>query len=220
MRLVLLGPPGAGKGTFASLLGARYQVPCISTGDLFRSHLESQTELGILVSACMAGGGLVPDDVTCAIVAERLGKPDVQRGFILDGFPRTCAQADALSSLLAKAGWALDQAVAITCPDCLSIDRLKNRRICPNCGCTFNLVCRPPKQDGLCDACSTPLVARNDDRPDIITARLATYRGQTAPLLEYYRKQGLLLEIDNSATMASGNMRVLVPGSKTSVRRN
>ncbi len=197
MRMVLLGPPGAGKGTYASRIGTRLQVPCISTGDLFRGHLERRTELGSLAAACMAGGRLVPDDVTCAMVQERLAEPDVRRGFILDGFPRTCAQACALGEMLAKSGLALDFAVLVNCPDSLIIERLVNRRICPTCGSTFNLVYRPPRQDGICDTCGSPLVARPDDQPDIITARLETYRRQTVQLLDFYRDQGLLVEIDN-----------------------
>lgn len=200
MRIVLLGAPGAGKGTIAQQLGSLYRVPWISTGELFRSHLVGQTELGRLASASMAAGGLVPDDVTCAMVAERLDRPDVRHGFILDGFPRTCVQADALTGLLAASSPSrcLDQAIVVKCPDCLIIDRLRSRRVCSSCGRSFNMVTRPPREAGICDVCSSPLIRRSDDQPDIVAARLATYREQTAPLLDYYRDRGLLVEIDNA----------------------
>lgn len=211
MRIILLGAPGAGKGTLAALLGARHRVPWISTGDLFRRHVAIQTDLGRVAAQCMAGGGLVPDDVTCAMVAERLGRPDASTGFILDGFPRTCAQADMLTGLLDSSGKRLDRVVAVICPDSLIIERLRGRRVCGSCGRSCSIESRPPRQAGICDACLGSLVQRPDDQPDIVAARLATYREQTAPLMDHYRMQGLLVEIDNSGSPFTFSLESLTP---------
>ena len=198
MRIVLLGAPGAGKGTFAVFLETKFNIPRISTGDLFRTNLEEQTELGKLAKEYMSKGELVPDDVTCSMVAVRLKEPDTSGGYILDGFPRTCSQADALAEMLKASGTALDYAIEVTCPDDLIVSRLSGRRVCTGCGRSYNVDHIPPVREGICDSCRGALIQREDDRAETVFSRLKTYREKTAPLLDYYRGKGLLLTVNNA----------------------
>lgn len=191
MNLVFLGPPGAGKGTIASEAKNHFDIPHISTGDLFRSHIKGGTELGKQVQAILASGDLVPDSVTIAMVEDRFKQDDAKKGFILDGFPRTIAQADALSKMKN-----LDFVVNFVLDRDQIVDRLSGRRMCKSTGRTYHILYNPPKVEGLDDETGEPLIQRDDDKPEAILNRLAVYEAQTAPLIEYYRERKLLLDID------------------------
>ncbi len=198
MRLVFLGPPGAGKGTQARRLADRYGIPQVATGDILREAIASGSELGQRARAYVERGELVPDEVMLAVVEERLRRADAQRGFILDGFPRTVAQAEGLDRLLRRLGWRLDAVVLFEVPEEALVRRLAGRWTCPACGRVFHDVYNPPRTPGVCDADSTRLVQREDDRPETVRRRLAVYAEQTAPLVEYYRARGLLHRVDGS----------------------
>lgn len=191
MNLVFLGPPGAGKGTIASEAKNHFDIPHISTGDLFRSHIKGGTELGKQVQAILASGDLVPDSVTIATVEDRFKQDDAKKGFILDGFPRTIAQADALSKMKN-----LDFVVNFVLDRDQIVARLSGRRMCKSTGRTYHILYNPPKVEGLDDETGEPLIQRDDDKPEAILNRLAVYEAQTAPLIEYYRERKLLLDID------------------------
>lgn len=191
MNLVFLGPPGAGKGTIASEAKNHFDIPHISTGDLFRSHIKGGTELGKQVQAILASGDLVPDSVTIAMVEDRFKQDDAKKGFILDGFPRTIAQADALSKMKN-----LDYVVNFVLDRDQIVARLSGRRMCKSTGRTYHILYNPPKVEGLDDETGEPLIQRDDDKPEAILNRLAVYEAQTAPLIEYYRERKLLLDID------------------------
>ena len=191
MNLVFLGPPGAGKGTIASEAKNHFDIPHISTGDLFRSHFKGGTELGKQVQAILASGDLVPDSVTIAMVEDRFKQDDAKKGFILDGFPRTIAQADALSKMKN-----LDFVVNFVLDRDQIVARLSGRRMCKSTGRTYHILYNPPKVEGLDDETGEPLIQRDDDKPEAILNRLAVYEAQTAPLIEYYRERKLLLDID------------------------
>ncbi len=191
MNLVFLGPPGAGKGTIASEAKNHFDIPHISTGDLFRSHIKGGTELGKQVQAILASGDLVPDSVTIAMVEDRFKQDDAKKGFILDGFPRTIAQADALSKMKN-----LDFVVNFVLDRDQIVARLSGRRMCKSTGRTYHILYNPPKVEGLDDESGEPLIQRDDDKPEAILNRLAVYEAQTAPLIEYYRERKLLLDID------------------------
>lgn len=193
MKMVFLGPPGAGKGTLSAMASARLGLPHISTGDLFRAAIKNGTELGKKVKDIIALGNLVPDDLTIALVAERLGRPDAARGWILDGFPRTTAQAEALQE-----ADPVDLVVDFDVKDDLILFRLTGRRICPQCGKIYHIVTMPPAKDSLCDHCGTPLHTRPDDREEAIRVRLSAYREQTEPLISWYGTRKLLVSIDGS----------------------
>ena len=193
MNLIFLGAPGAGKGTLAGLLSKDYGVPQISTGDLFRAAVKDDSELGRQVKGIMEKGELVPDSLTVELVRERLAKPDAQHGYILDGFPRTAAQADALAEFQK-----IDAAVNFSISDELVIRRLSGRRVCRSCGAIYHIDNMPPKKAGTCDACGGELYIRDDDKIDSIRNRLRVYKEQTEPLIAYYRNAQLLLEIDSS----------------------
>lgn len=195
MKLVLLGAPGAGKGTQASNLAELLQIPHISTGDIFRENLREQTPLGIKAKSYMDQGLLVPDELTVDLVMDRLSAEDCQKGYILDGFPRTLVQADALS-----ARERLDAAVNIHVPDEAIVDRMGGRRVCPVCGESFHVKYNPPKQEGVCDKCGAELIIRQDDVPETVQKRLCVYHEQTAPLIDYYEKQGILVTVDGTAS--------------------
>ncbi len=195
MRLIFLGPPGAGKGTIAEIAKKAFLIPHISTGDLFREHIKHDTSLGKEVKKILASGDLVPDSVTIEMVRERLGKEDAQSGFILDGFPRTIAQADALQGITE-----IDHACNFTAPKDLIIKRLSGRRVAKHSGKIYHLTYNPPKTPDVCDITGEPLIQRPDDREDAITNRLEVYHDQTAPLISYYHEKGLLRDIDASGT--------------------
>jgi len=190
MKIVMLGPPGAGKGTYASRLTVKLGVPHISTGDMVRDEIKKQTELGRRIKEYSDRGALVPDEIIIKLLAERLKKPDCDGGFILDGFPRTIRQAEALEKI-AK----IDLVINLNVPDEIIITRLSNRLICRECGAIYNLLTLKPKRDRICDKCGGPLYQREDDRPEVIKERLDVYRRQTEPLIEYYERRGLLRNV-------------------------
>ena len=190
MKIVMLGPPGAGKGTYASRLTVKLGVPHISTGDMVRDEIKKQTELGRRIKEYSDRGALVPDEIIIKLLAERLKKPDCDGGFILDGFPRTIRQAEALEKI-AK----IDLVINLNVPDEIIITRLSNRLICRECGAIYNLLTLKPKRDRICDKCGGPLYQREDDRPEVIKERLDVYRRQTEPLIEYYERKGLLRNV-------------------------
>ncbi len=193
MKLVLLGAPGAGKGTQASNLAEMLQVPHISTGDIFRANMRENTPLGVKAKSYMDQGLLVPDELTVDLVMDRLAQEDCQNGYILDGFPRTIAQADALA-----AKETLDAAVNIDVEDSAIIDRMGGRRVCPACGESYHVKYNPPKKEGVCDKCGQALIVRKDDVPETVQKRLEVYHEQTAPLVSYYEKQGKLVTVNGA----------------------
>lgn len=196
LRLIIFGPPGAGKGTQAKLLSERLGVPHIATGDMLREAVEAGTELGRLAKQYMERGELVPDEVVIRMVEERLSRPDCSRGFILDGFPRTVKQAEALEELLRRAGAKIDAAVNLEVGEEEVVRRISLRRTCKSCGAVYHLIFNPPKQNDVCDKCGGPLYQREDDREETVKRRLRVYRQQTEPLLEFYRQRGLLVNIN------------------------
>ncbi len=200
MILILLGPPGAGKGTQAKLLSAELRVPHISTGDMFRDHKARGTELGRQVQAIMDAGGLVTDDVTNAMVKDRLARPDVKGGFILDGYPRTTAQAEYLDQLLQSMGRSITRALSYEVAEEVLVERLSGRRSCPKCGAVYHVSQSPPKRDGYCDRDDAGLVQRDDDRPESVKKRLHEYGTKTEPLRRFYRERGALTEIEGVGT--------------------
>ena len=193
MKLILLGAPGAGKGTQASNLAEMLQVPHISTGDIFRANMRENTPLGVKAKSYMDQGLLVPDELTVDLVMDRLAQEDCQNGYILDGFPRTIAQADALA-----AKETLDAAVNIDVEDSAIIDRMGGRRVCPACGESYHVKYNPPKKEGVCDKCGQALIVRKDDVPETVQKRLEVYHEQTAPLISYYEKQGKLVTVNGA----------------------
>ncbi|HHV64498.1 MAG TPA: adenylate kinase [Peptococcaceae bacterium] len=195
MNLILMGPPGAGKGTQAERLIEYYNIPHISTGDMFRAAIKAQTPLGMKAKEYMDAGALVPDEVTIGIVADRLAQDDCKNGFLLDGFPRTAAQADALAKILSDLNMSLDGVLNIEVPDDILLERLTGRRVCKKCGATFHLVFNPPKEQNVCDKCGGELFQRSDDTLETAKNRLKVYNQQTEPLIAYYSKQGLLKRI-------------------------
>ncbi len=209
MRLILLGPPGAGKGTQAKRLIERYGIPQISTGDILRAAVREGTELGRKAKQYMDAGQLVPDEVVIGIIRERLKEADCARGFILDGFPRTVPQAEALKGVLAELGQALDHVVSIEVPDEDLVERLTGRRTCRGCGAMYHVRFSPPKQDGVCDRCGGELYQRDDDREDTIRARLKVYHDQTAPLVAFYEGEGLLRRVDGVGSVDEIYGRIL-----------
>jgi len=196
--IVLLGAPGAGKGTQAKILSQKTGLPQISTGDIFREHLKNQTELGKLAQQYMSKGELVPDDVTVAMVRERLSRPDCKRGAILDGFPRTPAQAEALDVMLAEMGGKVGVVPFIKVPEDELVERLSGRLICRAQGHIFHKKFNPPKVPGICDYDGSELYQREDDRPEVVRNRIRVYLEQTMPLVSYYREKGVLVEIDGT----------------------
>lgn len=209
MKLVLLGPPGAGKGTQAVLLVKRFGIPQISTGDMLRAAVHEQTPMGIKAKEYMDAGGLVPDDVVVGIVRERLQQPDCAAGFILDGFPRTVPQADALKQTLTELDKRLDAAVSLEVNTDVLVERLTGRRTCAQCGKGFHLKFDPPGSDGRCSACGGGLVQRTDDQEETIRNRMAVYHQQTAPLEDYYRREGLLTVVDGMAEIATVQQEIV-----------
>ncbi len=196
LNLVFLGPPGVGKGTYAKELSKRYNIPHISTGDIFREEIRKGTELGKKVKSYVERGELVPDEIVIEVVRKRLSQDDCKRGFILDGFPRTINQAIALDSIVK-----VDLVFNFVAPKSVIIERLSGRRICQKCGAIYHIKFNPPKRPGICDKCGGPLYQREDDKPEVIEERLRVYEKQTAPIVDYYRKKGILVEVDASRNM-------------------
>ncbi len=194
MIIIMLGAPGTGKGTVAGILKDELGIPQISTGDIFRKHIKEQTELGKLADSYISKGQLVPDDVTIKLVQSRIQENDVKPGMILDGFPRTVAQAEALDKMLSEQGKKVDLVVNLTTPKDEIIERIVNRRVCSNqeCKAVYNLVMNPPKKEGICDKCGSPLVQRKDDTEETVNERFESYLKNTAPLVEYYENKGIL----------------------------
>lgn len=196
MFILMMGPPGAGKGTQAAKLVEKYNIPHISTGDMFRAAVKEGTPLGKQAKEYMDAGQLVPDSVTIGIVKERLAKPDCKEGFILDGFPRTLEQADALDKSLSELGIEVDRVINITASEDELVRRMTGRRICKSCGATYHVLFNPSKTEGVCDKCGGETFQRDDDKEETVKKRQTVYRAQTQPLIEYYQSKGLYTEID------------------------
>ncbi|ADL49012.1 MULTISPECIES: adenylate kinase [Micromonospora] len=209
MRLVLVGPPGAGKGTQAEFVAAHLSVPKISTGDIFRANVSQGTPLGVEAKRYMDAGKLVPDEVTINMVRDRLAEPDASEGFLLDGFPRTTPQAAALDKLLADLGTALDLVLELVVDDDEVIRRLSGRRTCRGCGKIWHVEFDSPSREGVCDRCGAELFQRDDDKPETIAARLREYAEKTAPLVDYYGAQGKLVGIDATGPVEDVTVRAI-----------
>ncbi len=201
MKIIMLGAPGAGKGTQAKQIAAKYSIPHISTGDIFRANIKNGTDLGKKAKEYMDQGLLVPDELTCDLVMDRIAQDDAKNGFVLDGFPRTIPQAEALDAALTKIGQSMDFAIDVDVPDDNIINRMSGRRACLNCGATYHLVSIPPKKEGICDSCGNQLVLRDDDKPETVKKRLDVYHDQTQPLIEYYSKKGILKSVNGTQPM-------------------
>ena len=209
MRVVLVGPPGAGKGTQAEHIAKHYRIPNISTGDIFRANVAERTSLGEIAKSYMDEGELVPDDVTVAMVRDRLGYDDTDHGFLLDGFPRTVPQAESLAALLDELDVPLDVVLKITVDDDEVVRRLSGRRICRSCGRTFHVEFDPPNSEGVCDACGGELYQRDDDKPETVRRRLQVYHQQTKPLVEYYEDRGLLRRVAGTGEVTEVTKRAI-----------
>ena len=195
-NMIIMGPPGAGKGTQSERIVQTLKVPHISTGDMFREAIAQQTELGKLAQSYIVKGNLVPDEVTIGLVKERLSKEDCANGYLLDGFPRTIAQAEALKVLTKEISREVDVVINLDCDASVLIDRISGRRVCKKCGNSYHVVNRKPTVDGICDGCGSTLIQRPDDTVEALKVRLGAYENQTKPLIEFYKNEGLLKEID------------------------
>ncbi|MFH2021153.1 MAG: adenylate kinase [archaeon] len=198
MKLVFLGPPGAGKGTQAKIISEKFRIPHISTGDIFRENLKNSTHLGKKASEYMSKGLLVPDEVTNAMVEDRLKKKDCIKGYILDGYPRTINQAEFLDSIVK-----LDKVINFELNEDVIIKRISGRRTCKSCGTPYNILHNKPKTEGICDKCKGPLIQRDDEKPDVVKKRLLIYKDQTEPLINYYKNQKILVDVDAYPTIES-----------------
>lgn len=198
MRIIMLGAPGAGKGTQAKKIAEKYGIPHISTGDIFRANIKNGTELGKKAKTYMDQGLLVPDELTCDLVVDRIKQDDCKNGFILDGFPRTIPQAEALDAALSKMGEKMDYAIDVDVPDENIVRRMGGRRVCLNCGATYHIVSIPTKVEGICDKCGSEVVLRDDDKPETVQKRLSVYHEQTQPLIDYYNRQGILKTVNGT----------------------
>ena len=198
MKIIMLGAPGAGKGTQAKMIADKYHVPHISTGDIFRANIKNGTELGMEAKKYMDQGLLVPDELTVKILLDRVGKEDCIEGYVLDGFPRTIPQAKVLDEALAELGESIDYAIDVDVPDENIVQRMSGRRACLSCGATYHLEHVPPQKEGVCDKCGNELVLRDDDKADTVLNRLKVYHDQTQPLIEYYKGQGILVTVDGT----------------------
>ena len=201
MKIVMLGAPGAGKGTQAKMIASKYQIPHISTGDIFRANIKNGTELGKKAKSYMDQGLLVPDELTVDLVIDRLANDDCKNGYILDGFPRTIPQAEALDAALAKLGEKMDYAIDVAVPDENIVSRMSGRRACTGCGATYHIVYNPSKKGDCCEVCGEKLILRDDDKPETVQKRLNVYHEQTQPLIDYYTKQGILKAVDGTQDM-------------------
>ena len=198
MNLILLGPPGAGKGTQAAKIVEKYNIPHISTGDIFRANIKEGTELGKKAQEYMNKGELVPDELVVDLVVDRVQQDDCKNGYVLDGFPRTIPQAEALDKALTALGDKVDYAIDVNVPDENSVNRMGGRRACVGCGATYHLVYAPTKTEGICDVCGKELILRDDDKPETVQKRLNVYHEQTQPLIDYYTKAGILKTVDGT----------------------
>lgn len=201
MKIVMLGAPGAGKGTQAKMIASKYQIPHISTGDIFRANIKNGTELGKKAKSYMDQGLLVPDELTVDLVIDRLAQDDCKNGYILDGFPRTIPQAEALDAALAKLGEKMDYAIDVDVPDENIVSRMSGRRACTGCGATYHIVYNPSKKGDCCEVCGEKLILRDDDKPETVQKRLNVYHEQTQPLIDYYTKQSILRTVDGTQDM-------------------
>lgn len=201
MRIIMLGAPGAGKGTQAKKIAAKYSIPHISTGDIFRANIKNGTELGKKAKTYMDQGLLVPDELTCDLVVDRIQQPDCERGYVLDGFPRTIPQAECLDEALSKLGSKIDYAVDVDVPDENIVQRMSGRRACVKCGATYHIEYAAPKTEGICDICGESLVLRDDDKPETVKKRLNVYHEQTQPLIDYYTNQKVLVSVDGTKNL-------------------
>ena len=201
MKIIMLGAPGAGKGTQAKRIAEKYEIPHISTGDIFRANIKNGTELGKKAKEYMDQGMLVPDELTCDLVMDRIAQEDCKNGFVLDGFPRTIPQAKALDAALKKVNEKMDFAVDVDVPDENIVNRMGGRRACLNCGATYHIVFNPTKSEDVCDTCGKQTVLREDDKPETVQKRLHVYHEQTQPLLDYYKEQNILKSVDGTKPM-------------------
>ena len=201
MKIIMLGAPGAGKGTQAKMIAEKYGLPHISTGDIFRANIKEGTELGKEAKTYMDKGQLVPDELTVRILLDRVAKDDCKNGYVLDGFPRTIPQAEVLDKALTERNDKIDYAINVEVPDENIINRMSGRRACLGCGATYHIVHIPPKQEGVCDKCGQDLVLRDDDKPETVKNRLQVYHEQTQPLIDFYEKKGVLKTVDGTVDM-------------------
>ena len=201
LRTILLGPPGAGKGTQAAKIVEKYGIPHISTGDIFRANIKEGTALGMEAKSYMDKGQLVPDELTVKLLLDRVSKDDCKNGYVLDGFPRTIPQADVLDKAVSELNDKIDYAINVDVKDDNIIRRMSGRRACLNCGATYHIVNVPPKKEGICDTCGSELVIRDDDKEETVKARLLAYHEQTQPLIDYYNNKGILKEVDGTKDM-------------------
>ncbi|MBP5495227.1 MAG: adenylate kinase [Lachnospiraceae bacterium] len=198
MKIVMLGAPGAGKGTQAKMIAEKYTIPHISTGDIFRANIKEGTPLGLEAKSYMDQGKLVPDELTVKILLDRVSKDDCKNGYVLDGFPRTIPQANVLKEALAKQNDKIDFAINVDVPDENIVRRMSGRRACVTCGATYHIEHVPPKTEGICDKCGSALILRDDDKPDTVLNRLKVYHDQTQPLIDFYNNEGILKEVDGT----------------------
>ena len=201
MKIIMLGAPGAGKGTQAKMIAEKYGIPHISTGDIFRYNIKNGTELGKEAKKYMDQGLLVPDDLTVKILLDRVAKDDCKNGYVLDGFPRTIPQAEVLEEALTKLGDRIDYAINVEVPDENIVKRMGGRRACVNCGATYHIEHVPPKKEGICDNCGSELILRDDDKPETVKNRLSVYHKQTQPLIDFYNGKGVLRTVDGTVDM-------------------
>ena len=201
MKIIMLGAPGAGKGTQAKMIASKYDIPHISTGDIFRANIKNGTELGKKAKEYMDKGALVPDELVVDLIMDRFAEDDCKNGYVLDGFPRTIPQAEALDAALAGKGEKVDYAINVDVPDENIVNRMGGRRACLNCGATYHVVFNPTKVEGKCDACGSDTVLRDDDKPETVQKRLSVYHEQTQPLIDYYKAQGILKSVDGTKSM-------------------
>lgn len=202
MKIIMLGAPCAGKGTQAKKIAEKYHIPHISTGDIFRANIKNGTELGKKAKTYMDQGALVPDELVCDLVVDRVRQEDCRNGYVLDGFPRTIPQAESLDATLASLGESVDYAINVEVPDEKIVNRMSGRRACVGCGATYHLVYAPTKAEGICDTCGAELILRDDDKPETVLKRLGVYHNETQPLIDYYRGKGILKEVDGTMDMA------------------
>lgn len=201
MKIIMLGAPGAGKGTQAKMIAEKYSIPHVSTGDIFRANIKNGTELGKEAKQYMDKGLLVPDELTVKILLDRVAQPDCKNGYVLDGFPRTIPQAQVLDEALAKLGEKIDFAINVDVPDENIVKRMSGRRACLKCGATYHIEHIPPKKEGICDTCGSELVLRDDDKPETVLNRLDVYHKQTQPLIDFYTNKGVLKTVDGTVDM-------------------